>query len=236
MIARVDQVLQIPNGLLTGRLSAITKTGETAVWDFSLYKKVITRDEIKQTAMLYIFSSKRRGLEAKILIRDDGDEIWLRDVVRNQLFRKRDLEKFQGVLNTGFSYQDISGSSFQASYSGRRAVAYRTRDKKIFTRLTMVPINPGRYKKLVLLADQSNKFRPIRIDYHKKYRILYKTLNFYYGDLLVKKTGRTQKVRLPTRLEMMDLSTGMISRLEYFTLDNTVSPNNAFFDPDFLNR
>ena len=236
MLLRVDEVLKIPAGLLTGRLSAVTKTGKSAVWDFSLYRKTIVKDGLNQTAMLYVLSSKRRGLEAKILFRENGDEIWLWDAVRGRLFRKRDLEKYQGVLGTGFSYLELSGAEYQATYTGRRAVLLRTPDKKVMTRMTMVPINPGLYSKLRLLADQQKEYRPVRIDFHGRRKVLHKTLNFYYGDILLKDQGRTSKTRLPVRLEMLDLRTGVISRMEYFSVDKRVNPDNAFFDPDYLNR
>jgi len=115
-------------------------------------------------------------------------------------------------------------------------VLLKTRDNKIYMRLTMAPINPGRYTKLVLLADHQARYRPIRIDYHGRNKILFKSLNFHYGDILHKKSGRTKVISLPIRLEMFDLNSGMISRLEYFTLDDTISPEDAFFDPDFLGR
>ncbi len=235
MIARVDQVLRVPAGLLTGRLTAVTRSGDSAVWEFSLHKKGLKHGEIAETVMLYQFSSKRRGLEAKVLYREDGEVVWLWDAPRRQLFRKRDLEKFQGVLGTGFTFLDLSGSGYQAGYSGR-SVRLLPEGGKRLARLMMTPINPGLYSSLVLLANPDESYRPLRIDYHDRERILFKTLNFQYGELLDRKTGRTGAGNLPTRLEMLDLKNGMISRIEYFTLDVSVSPEDAFFDPEYLNR
>ena len=235
MIARVDQVLRVPSGLLTGRLSAVTRTGDAAVWEFSLYKKNLKVRDIAETVLLYQFSSKRRGLEAKVLYREDGEVVWLWDAVRRQLFRKRDLEKFQGVLGTSFTYLDLSGSGYQAGYSGR-SVRLTEAEGTRLARLSMVPINPGRYSRLVLLANPDRSYRPLRLDYHDRDRVLFKTLNFQYGELLDRKSGGAGTATLPTRLEMLDLKNGMISRIEYFTLDVSVTPEDAFFDPEFLNR
>ena len=240
IIARLDYVLKLPRGLMTGRMSIVTKTGRTAVWDFSLYNKEILRDEIEQTALLYMFISKRRGLENKLLFLDNGGEIWLWDALRGRLYRKRDFERFQTVLRTGFSYQDISGSTFQTTYNGRRAKRWVTKDKKTFVKLTLVPISPGVYTKLTLVSEKDSKtgqYWPIRIDYHGRNKILFKTMNLYYdGAILDRTTGKRGKKRNPTRLEVLDLSTGVISRIEFFTLDPRVNPEDAFFDPDFLNR
>lgn len=228
IIARVDVALRTPSGLLTGRMTAIQKTGETAIWDFNLYRK--------KNKMLFQFSSRRRGLEAKVLFLDEGEEIWLWDALRNQLFRKRDLEKYERILGTGFSYVDLSGYSFQANYNGRRVVLFKSGGKN-YTRLTIEPIVEGSYAKLELLADQTQAYRPIRIDFHGRDTVLSKTMNFYYdSDVLMRKTGTTAKLSIPSRLEMVDLNNGAISRYEILSHDETVDPGDPLFDPDFLNR
>ena len=235
MIARADQVFQLPAGHLSGRLSVITKTGEAALWDVSLHRKVLKEKHLTHTAMLYQFSSKRRGLEAKVLIREDGESIWLWDALRRRLYRKRDREVFQGAMGTGFSFRELSGISLQSTYTGRRAIS-RPASGGSLVRLTLAPINPGRYRMLYLLADQDKSFRPLRIDFHGKNRILIKTMNLHYGSIRMSRRGVFRKARFPVRMEILDLNSGMISRLEYFTLDETAAPEDAFFDPDFLNR
>jgi len=233
IIAMVDKALRFPDGLLTGRLTAITKSGATARWDFTMYQ---SEGQRRDSRRLYQFSSTRRGLEAKLLYRDDGYEIWLWDGPRNQLFRKRDFERYDGILKTGFSYLDLSGYSFQANYNGRQAIMYKTKDDKLYTRLTLVPIISGNYSKLILLADQQANYRPIRIDFHDRSGALFKTLIFQYGEVLLVKSGKSGRLPSPNRLEMLDLKSGMITRLEYFTLDDSLVPGDALFDPDYLNR
>lgn len=236
MIARVDQVLRIPEGKLSGRLSVITRSGKTAAWDFTLHRKVIETEGFGRAAALYQFSSPRRGLEAKVLFLEDGEIIWLWDARRRLLYRKRDRERYESVLGSGFTYQDLSGVNYQASYTGRGAVLYRQRDGGIYTRLELAPINPGSYTRLLLLADHKNNFQPLRIDFHSRDRILFKTMFFRYGNILDSASGKNEQLELPVRLEVLDLNSGNISRLEYFTLDRKASPDIAFFDPDYLNR
>lgn len=228
LIARVDAALRVRDGLYTGKLSAVTKKGDSAVWDFDLYKK--------DGSSLFQFSSQRRGLEAKVLYREEGEEIWLWDALRNQLFRKRDFEKYEGILGTSFSFIDLSGYSFQASYNGRQAVLLRS-ENSIFTRLTLLPILESGYSRLAVLADQRASYRPIRIDFHNRDGLLLKAMQFGYdGELLLKTSGKAGAVDFPARVECVDLNSGLISRLEYFTYDESVVPGDALFDPDFLNR
>lgn len=228
IIARVDQAFRFGDGILTGRLTAVTKSGSTAVWDFSMYNKEGKR--------LFHFSSSKRGLEAKLLYREDGEEIWLWDASRAQLFRKRDYERFQSVLGTGFSYIDLSGYSLQANYNGSEAILYKTRDDGIFTRLSMRPIISSDYSKLVLLADQQSAYRPLRIDFHDRRGIMFKTMRQAYGEVLLKATGKSGMLPSPNRLEVLHLNTGMITRFEVFTYDDSRLPKDTFFDPDYLNR
>ncbi len=228
IIARVDQSFRFGEGILTGRLTAVTKSGSTALWDFSMYNKEGKR--------LFHFSSSKRGLEAKILYREDGEEIWLWDAARAQLFRKRDYERFQPVLGTGFSYIDLSGYSLQANYNGSEAILYKTREAGIFTRLSMRPIISSEYGKMVLLADQEKTYRPIRIDFHDRQGIMFKTMRQAYGEVLMKATGKSGVLPSPNRLEVLHLTTGMITRFEVFTYDDSRLPNDTFFDPDYLNR
>lgn len=228
IIARVDQAFRFGDGILTGRLTAVTKSGSTAQWDYSMYNKEGKR--------LFHFSSSKRGLEAKILYREDGEEIWLWDAARAQLFRKRDYERFQSVLGTGFTFLDLSGYSLQANYNGSEAILYKTREDNIFTRLSMRPIISSEYGKLVLLADQQKSYRPIRIDFHDRRGIMFKTMRQAYGEVLMKATGKSGSLPSPNRLEVLHLNTGMITRFEVFTYDDSRLPRDAFFDPDYLNR
>lgn len=226
MIGRIDEALRANDGLYTGRLSRISKDGDSANWDFMLYKK--------SSSSLFLFSSKRRGLEVKLLYRDEGDEVWLWDALRAQLYRKRDFEKYEGLFQSGFSYVDLSGYSYQANYNGND-VDQKTGNPMI--KLTLNPILEGAYTKVILLANSQESYRPRRMDFFDKEKLLFKTMNFYYdGQILFTRSGKTQEIKNPSRLEILDIKTGSISRLEFFTFDDSISPSDALFDPDFLNR
>ncbi|MBE7438324.1 MAG: outer membrane lipoprotein-sorting protein [Spirochaetales bacterium] len=228
LIARVDENLTLPDGLLTGRLTAVQKTGSTSVWDFQLSKREGER--------LFQFSSKQHGLESRILYREEGEVIYLWDSLRNQLFRKRDFEKFQPIMQTGFSFIDLSGYSFQANYNGKEAVLYKTRDGKIHTRLTLLPIVSGEYSRLVLLTDQKDNYRPLRVDFHDRQGVLTKTMELVYGEVLLRRNNEKGRLPGPSQMEMLNLKTGMITRLDYYTLDDRNPPGEKLFDPDYLNR
>lgn len=261
MVARADSQMSAPPGLYTGALSVILKDGRSSQWDFTLYRRF--RDGVAQ--MAYQFSSRRRGLEAKLLFLENGEEIWLWDARRNLLSRKRDFEKYDSLLGTSFAYVDISGYPLQDNYAGREAARFqpaaeselraliesadRARERLgqaveprpagelILTRLTVSPIFESRYRRLVIIADGVRNYRALRSDYFNLDNILFKTIHFHYDSpILNRATGRGELMDMPCMQEALDLDHGSISRLEIYTVDPRVSPADAIFDPEFLNR
>ncbi|MBX7056930.1 MAG: hypothetical protein K1X75_02610 [Leptospirales bacterium] len=261
MVARADSSLSAAPGLYSGALSLVLKDGRSAQWDFVLYRRL--QDGIAE--MSYHFSSRRRGLEAKILYLENGEEVWLWDARRRLLARKRDFEKYESVLGSGFAYVDLSGYPLQDNYSGRDAVAFRPANPSelrqqieaadrarqqaglnepprapgelSLSRLTITPIFESRYRRLVLIVDPARNFRPLRTDYFNLDNILFKTIQYYYdSSILNRATARAELTEMPCMLESLDLDQGAISRLEFYTFDSRVSPADALFDPEFLNR
>lgn len=253
MVSRADSVLRLPAGLLTGSLSFVLKDGRSAQWDFTLHR----REREGEAEMVYQFSSRRRGLEAKLLFRGDGEEIWFWDARRNALSRRRDFEKYDRLFGTGFSYIDLSGYPLQDNYSGREARRFRpAADSELnalreagrppaapapaiaeLLRITVSPIFESRYRRMVIICDPVAQFRPLRADYFDLDDVLFKTMHFHYdAQVLNKATERSEAPLMPGMTEALDLDNGSISRLEFYTIDSRVSPADALFDPDFLNR
>ncbi len=253
MVSRADSVLRLPAGLLTGSLSFVLKDGRSAQWDFTLHR----REREGEAEMVYQFSSRRRGLEAKLLFRGDGEEIWFWDARRNSLSRRRDFEKYERLFGTGFSYIDLSGYPLQDNYSGREARTFRpAADSELnalreagrppasaasrpteLLRIVVSPIFESRYRRMIVICDPAVEFRPLRADYFDLDDVLFKTMHYHYdAQVLNKATERSEAPIMPGMTEALDLDNGSISRLEFYTIDSRVSPADALFDPDFLNR
>ncbi|HMU85636.1 MAG TPA: outer membrane lipoprotein-sorting protein [Leptospiraceae bacterium] len=218
----LDKSLAVPEGLMTGRLTVSGKTGRSQVWDFNLYKK--------HTDLLYLFSTKRRGLELKLLYKSGGEVCWMWDLLRASLFRKRDLEKFEPVLGSGFSFMDLSGALYESQYE---PVDLREASTMV---LKIKPVLPSGYTEILAQMDREKK-RPLRIDFHGKDKILIKTMRFTYDlPLLDPRARKRISMAAPAVQDVIDLETGRISRIEFFSLDRAVSPDDSLFIPEFLNR
>lgn len=222
VMAELDRVLGVPDGLMTGRLTVGGKE-RSLVWDFNLYKK--------KTDQIYFFQSQRRGLELKLLYKRDGEVCWLWDRLRSTMYRKRDLEKFESVLGSGFTYQDLSGSSYESLYD---PVSIDARANSLV--LVMRPMFVSGYTQVRAQMDPAKK-RPVRIDFHGKEHVLLKTIKYTY-DLPIYDPRERRKFTIagPMVMDSLDLETGRISRIEFFTLDRKVSPDESLFIAEFLNR
>ncbi|TGK06294.1 outer membrane lipoprotein-sorting protein [Leptospira fletcheri] len=226
LVARLDQALLKTEGLVKANLILIKRSGDSWTWDMSVFRK--------GEDSLSLFESKGRGLEYKILFKEDGELIYAFNALSRKIFRKTDEEKYESHLSTGFSFVDLSGNSYQANYNPIVQSDLEVGGKKM-KRVAMRPIVPYFYSKLVLLLEPES-LKPIRLDFHDKDGVLYKTLNIKYGPIKVKAKQKVTKEDLASRLEMLDLNTGSISVLEYTEVDRDVKPDPSLFELENLNR
>lgn len=226
LVARLDQSLLKADGLVKANLILIKRTGDSWTWDMSVFRK--------GEDSLSLFESKGRGLEYKILFKEDGELIYAFNALSRKIFRKNDEEKYENHLNTGFSFVDLAGTSYQANYNPIVQSDLDVGGKKM-KRVALRPIVPYFYSKLILLLE-SDTLRPVRLDFHDKDGVLYKTMNIKYGPVKVKAKQKVGKEDMASRLEMLDLNTGAISVLEYTEVDRDVKPDPSLFELDNLNR
>jgi hypothetical protein len=225
ILARLDQELNLGDGLTKSNLVLIRRTGDSETYKVSLFRK--------EGNLLYLMERKGRGLETKLLSLDDGDRIFVYNSLSTKLFRKAEEEKYEIFQNSGFSFVDLSGYLYQANYdpivNGEVDIA-----GVIYTRVTLKPIITYDYKKLVLLMTKDE--RPYRIDFHDKDGVLSKSLNIKYATVKFKTNSGTEQKQAVARLEMLDLNTGNIGVMEIQEVDQTVKNDNAVFEVENLAR
>ncbi len=171
----------------------------------------------------------------KLLTKDEGENVFFFNVLSAKLFRKTDDEKYESLMGTGFFYVDLSGYSYQANYNPLVNSDLEISGETYY-RVSLKPILPYFYKKLVLLINKKD-LKPYRVDFHDRDGILFKTLNLKYGPIKVKDiSGKVEEEEKASRLEMLDLNTGSITVWEIQEVDKTVNPDASLFAVDNLSR
>ncbi|MDF3819405.1 outer membrane lipoprotein-sorting protein [Leptospira sp. 96542] len=227
LLARLDRELDLGKGLTKGSYVLIRRNGTSETWKMNRFYN-------GEDALL-LFDRKGRGLEAKLLTKDEGENVFFFNVLSAKLFRKTDDEKYEAIMGTGFFYVDLSGYSYQANYNplvnGDLEIGGES-----YYRVSLKPILPYFYKKLVLLIGKKD-LKPYRVDFHDRDGILFKTLNLKYGPIKMKDTaGKVEEIQKASRLEMLDLNTGSITVWEIQEVDKSVSPDQSLFAVDNLGR
>ncbi|TGN10071.1 outer membrane lipoprotein-sorting protein [Leptospira ilyithenensis] len=226
LLARLDRELDYGKGLVKGSYILIRRNGQSETWKINRF--------FNGEDALYLFDRKGRGLESKLLTKDEGENIYFFNVLSAKLFKKTDDEKYEALMGTGFFYIDLSGYSYQANYNplvnGELEIG-----GEFFYRVSLKPILPYFYKKLVLLIGKKD-LKPYRIDFHDKDGILFKTLNLKYGPVKIKDSSKVEELERASRWEMLDLNTGSITVWEIQEVDKSVAPDQSLFAVDNLSR
>ncbi|EOQ87515.1 hypothetical protein LEP1GSC202_2897 [Leptospira yanagawae serovar Saopaulo str. Sao Paulo = ATCC 700523] len=227
LLARLDREMDFGKGLVKGTYVLIRRNGTSETWKINRF--------FNGEDALLLFDRKGRGLESKLLTKDEGENVFFFNVLSAKLFRKTDDEKYESLMGTGFFYVDLSGYSYQANYNplvnGDLEIG-----GEVYYRVSLKPILPYFYKKLVLLVGKKD-LKPYRVDFHDRDGILFKTLNLKYGPVKIKdNTGKVEEIQKASRLEMLDLNTGSITVWEIQEVDKTVNPDASLFNVDNLSR
>ncbi len=218
MLARVDAMLKYPAGILKGTLLHIQPDGST--------RRVQLKAFIQDSNYLFRLESSSRGEEQKVLYTLNGEDIWVYNVLSRQLFHKMSIDKFDPLLNTNFSYMDLSNADLQSNYTASidGEVFVKGRDA---LRLTCQPLlKSGKYGLLTVYVSKDD-FIPLRIDYHDSDRVIFKTMS-------VAKVAVRDNRNFPVRYDMLNIKTGTVTIFEIFDIDEKARFDEAIFRPEKL--
>mgnify|MGYP001106435209 CR=1 FL=1 len=213
ILARVDRILEYPQGLMKGKLMHITPDGRSSVT--TLAASIAERD------FLFVLSSRDRGNEVKILYNLGGEDIWVYDIHAVKLFHKLGIDKYDAVLGTNYSFIDLSNADYQNNYNA--SITGNAFVKGFDTyRLKLDPIfKGGSYGQLTMYVGKTD-YVPLRIDFHD-------TDNVRIKSLAVVKTKERAGRTVPVRYEMLDIMKGTVSIMELSEFDESVTFDRSMF-------
>jgi hypothetical protein len=218
ILARVDRVLAYPSGEIRGRVKHVKPNGSTYSLDVTAY--------VAKNDYLFIFSSRERGDQLKVLYNLGGEDIWVYNTHAVKLYHKRGIDKYDPVMFSNFSFTDLSHADLQSNYTasiqGTAIIkgydAYKLRLKPIF--------RAGGYGMLTLYVTR-DELIPLRIDFHDRDNVIFKFLT-------ISKIMRKEKKMIPVRYDMMNIRNGSISILSFYSFDNNVRFDRSIFRSEKL--
>lgn len=213
IVARVDRILTYPRGELKGKLLHILPDGTSTV--------INLKGLIAESDFLFTFSTRNRGDELRVLYNQGGEDIWVYSIHAQKLFRKMDVDKYDQLLGTNFSFIDFSNADYQANYNAVITGDAVIKGRDTY-RLRLDPIfKGGSYGRLTLYASKAD-YVPLRIDFHDNDKVVFKSI-------AVAKTMERGGRIVPVRYDMLDLRRGTVTILELFGFDESVSFDKTIF-------
>jgi hypothetical protein len=206
ILARVDRVLDYPEGIIRGRLVHILPTGQMNKVDFT---GMVQGDD-----SLFTFSTAERGESFKVLYNFRGEDIWVYNILSTKLFHKSGIDKFDPISFTNFSFVDFSNADLQSNYTAK-IIGEADVKGMAALRLRLDPVfRGGAYGMLTLYVGRKS-YLPMRIDYHDSDKVIFKTLQ--YAQIIERKNRQ-----VPVRCDMLDIRKGTLSILPLHSFEDNV--------------
>lgn len=222
IMEKVTKELSYPFGLTKIQFTVTNKSGSVTSYKVSLYHQ--------DRNSLLLFDSISKGRLLKLLINDNGKNIYLYDQITKTLYHKRSKDKFERVLYSGMSYFDFANVPFLNNYTPRIA-GFDNVGGKRYLKVENIPLDRGEYSRLDVFVDPEKNYRVSRIDYYDRYGTLWKNLTVLYKDLPVRKKNKIiLNKQVAAQLEMADLSSGTITYFEMLLNDKNIRIDDSLFD------
>lgn len=218
ILARVDRVLQYPDGQIRGRMKHIRPDGNSFTLNI---KAAIARDDF-----LFTFNSRKRGDQLKVLYNLGGEDIWVYNIHAIKLYHKLGIDKYDAVLGTNFSFLDLSNYDLQSNYTASIEGDAFIKGYDAY-KLKLNPIFKGGLYGMLTLYVTKDEFIPLRIDFHDRDKAIYKFLTI---TKIRKYKGRI----VPIRYDMMDIRHGTITILRFFKFDDRMKFKKKVFRSEKL--
>lgn len=218
ILARVDKILGYPNGLIKGRMKHIFPDGKSFVIEL---EGLISKDDF-----LFKFSSKDRGEQIKVLYNMKGEDIWVYNNHQLKLYHKIGIDKYDPLLSTNFFYVDMSKADLQSNYTATIEGETFLKGYDAFI-LKLKPIYKGGEYGYLTLFVTKDKFIPLRIDYHDRDNAIFKFMN------VVKVQEKEERI-VPIRYDMMNIRTGTVTILSFFSFEEDMKFSKEIFRSEKL--
>ena len=165
IIQKIDSTerIQSSEGLI--RQTIVTSGGKKRTLEMKAYSK----DRNDKQLMIYV--APRRVDGDKILMLNDGDDIWFYTPKTDRVRHLASHAKRQKVQGSDFAYEDLSSGSIEEDYE-YTLLGEEEIDGALCYKFELIPTETGpHYSKLIYWADKEKSITR-RVDYYEDNRLL----------------------------------------------------------------
>ena len=160
IITKIDQTERVKSAISTSSQTIVTSSGKTRTMEMESYSKDMNDKQ------LMIYTAPRRVKGDKILMLNDGDDIWFFTPKTNRVRHLASHAKRKKVQGSDFSYEDMSGGKIQENYNYKLIGSEEVAKNECY-KIELIPKPSGpHYSKMILWADKE-KFISRKIDYYE---------------------------------------------------------------------
>ena len=135
----------------------------------TLEMQAYSKDQNDKQLMIYTYPRRIKG--DKILMLNDGDDIWFYTPKTDRVRHLASHAKRQKVQGSDFAYEDMAGGSIEEDYTYTLLGEEKVRGAVCY-KFELIPTESGpHYSKLILWADKE-KFLTRQIDYYEDDELL----------------------------------------------------------------
>jgi outer membrane lipoprotein-sorting protein len=169
IIQKIDDMERVSSSEGTSRQIITTSGGKKRTLESKSYSKN------KNEKQLMIYTAPKRVKGDKILMLNEGDDIWFYTPKTDRVRHLASHAKKQKVQGSDFSYEDMAGGSIEEDYTYKLLGEEKIEGVNCY-HFELIPTESGpHYSKLILWADKE-KFVTRKIDYYEEGELL-KRLN-----------------------------------------------------------
>jgi outer membrane lipoprotein-sorting protein len=165
IIRKIDKNEKVLSSESTARQTIVTSNGNKRTLEMTSYSK---DNNDKQ---LSVYTSPSRVAGDKILMLNDGNDIWFYTPKTDRVRHLASHAKKQKVQGSDFAYEDMSGGNYEEDYTNKLMGTEKI-DNRTCYKLEMIPTENGpHYSKIILWADVE-RFVILRVDYYEEGELL----------------------------------------------------------------
>ncbi len=161
IVKKIDDTERVISSKSNMKQTVTTSGDEIRTMEVLAY----TKNKNEKQLMIYLAPNRVKG--DKILMLNEGDEIWFYTPKTDRVRHLASHARKQKVQGSDFSYEDLAGGSIEEDYTYKLLGEEEVNGRDAY-KLELIPKPSGpSYKKLFLWADKE-RFITLKIDYYEE--------------------------------------------------------------------